>query len=336
MVLFLTSELVNSLLNMNDVVEIVEQSYKLLGLGSIRMLPRINLDSEHTPGFLKLLPGNISGLNVGGVYVYTSGTHQGVQKIVLLFDEQTGALKAILEADRVSWMRTGATSAVATKYLARQDAKVVGIIGSGRQARSQLIAINVVRRIELAKVYSPNPDHRLQYCRDMEALLDIKVVPVEEPREAVLGSDIISTATKSKSPVFDGNWVENGTHINAIGAHYPDQHEVDETTVKRSTVIVDSRQRALKEEGELLIPIGKGMITKEHIHAELADIVVGRVIGRQSAEDITLFTSGGMASEYIVTATRIYERAVRKGLGQKLNIKRDDSLPRALYSKREK
>jgi ornithine cyclodeaminase/alanine dehydrogenase len=336
MVLFINSEDVKTLFDMGDFVEAIEESYKLLGHGEISMLPRINVDSKKTRGFLKLLPANVSGLNMGGLQVYTSGTDKGVQKIIPIFDLQSGALKAIIEADRVSWMRTGAASAVATKYLARQDAKVVGIFGSGRQARSQLLAISVVRKIEKVKVYSPKSEHRLQYCREMEKLLSVEVVPVEGPIKAVVGSDIISTATLSKKPVFDGNWIENGTHINAIGAHYPDQQEVDETAVMRSKFVVDSRERALKEEGELLIPIRKGIIKDTHIYAELADIVAEKVKGRQNAEDITLFTSGGMASECIVAAARIYEKAISNHVGQHLNIKRDDSLPRALYSKREK
>ena len=336
MVVFINSEDVKSLFDMGDFVEAIEESYKLLGQGEVSMLPRINVDSKKTRGFLKLLPGNVAGMNMGGLQVYTSGTDQGVQKIIVIFDLETGALKAIIEADRFSWMRTGATSAVATKYLARQDAKVVGIFGSGRQARSQLLAISVIRKVEKVKVYSPKLEHRLQYCQEMEKLLGVEVVPVEEPRKAVTGSDIISTATMSKKPVFDGNWIEKGTHINAIGAHYPDQQEVDETAVLRSKFVVDSRERALKEEGELLIPIRKGIITDAHIYAELADIVAGKAKGRQSAEDITLFTSGGMASECIVAAARIYEKAVSNGVGQQLNIRRDYSLPRALYSKRGK
>jgi ornithine cyclodeaminase/alanine dehydrogenase-like protein (mu-crystallin family) len=213
---------------------------------------------------------------------------------------------------------------------------VVGILGSGRQARSQLLAINVVSKIKKVKVYSPKPEHCLQYCREMEKLIDREVVPVKDPIEAVKGSDIISTATMSKTPVFDGSWIENGTHINAIGAHYPDQQEMDETAVMRSKFVVDSKERALKEEGELLIPIQKGIITEAHIYAELGDIVSGKVIGRQNAEDITLFSSGGMASECVVAAARIYEKAINSGAGQQLNVHRDESLPRAIYSKREK
>jgi ornithine cyclodeaminase/alanine dehydrogenase-like protein (mu-crystallin family) len=255
---------------------------------------------------------------------------------MVLFDDETGELKAIIEGDRLSWMKTGAASAVATKYLAREDAEVIGIIGSGRQARSQLMAINTVRKIRLAKVYSPNLDHCLRFKKDMAELLGIEVLPVDDAIKAVAGSDIVCTATTSKKPVFYGDWIEKGMHINAIGSHYPNHHEVDETTVANSKVVVDSRERALEEEGELLIPISKGIITKEHIYAELGDVVLGRIEGRTIPDEVTLFTSGGIASEYIVTAIRIYEKAVREGVGQKLDIRTDDSIPKALYSKRQK
>jgi ornithine cyclodeaminase/alanine dehydrogenase-like protein (mu-crystallin family) len=336
MVMLLTSEDIRRVFDVNDFVGAVEESYRLLGLGAIRMLPRINVDSEHLPGFLKLLPCNISSLNIGGVLVYTAGNDQGIEKIVLLYDEETGALKAVIEGNRLSWLRTGASSAVATKYLAREDAEVIGIIGSGRQARSQLMAIHTVRKLKLVKVYSPNPDHRLQYCKEMAELLGVEVIPVNEAKDAVIGSDILSTATTSKKPILDGDWIEKGTHINAIGAHYPDQAEVDETTIKKSKVIVDSRERALKEEGELLIPISKGVITKEHIYAELGDIVAGKAGGRKSPEEITFFTSGGMASEYLVPAAKILEKALKEGIGQELHFEGFDTVPKALYSKRKK
>lgn len=336
MILFITSEDVKSIFDMQDFIDAVEESYRLLGQDAVQMLPRIYLDSKQRPGFLKLMPANVAGLNIGGLQVYTSGTHQGVQKVILLFDGLTGALKAVLEADRVSWMRTGAASGVATKYLARKDARVVGIFGSGRQARSQLWAISAVRNIERVHVYSPDIAHRREYCREMEKRLGIEVVPAKEAAEAVRGVDIISTATTARHPVFNGGWVADGTHINAIGAHYPDRHEVDENTVARSRYVADSRERALKEEGELLIPMAKGVITAGHIHAELADVVVGRTVGRESDRDITLFSSGGIASEVMVTAARIYARALSRGVGRELKIPRDDSLPRALYTKRRR
>ena len=336
MVRLITSKDIKQLFDVKDFVETVEESYKLVGSGSVKTLPRINLDSEHTSGFLKLLPCNVSSLKMGGVLVYTVGNGQGIEKIVLLFDEETGGLETIIEGNRLSWMRTGAASAVATKYLAREDAEVIGIIGSGRQARSQLMAINTVRKIRLVKVYSPNPDHRLRYCKEMAELLGLEILPVNEAKDALIGSDVVSTTTTSKKPVFDGDWIEKGTHINAIGAHYADHREMDETIIKKSKVIVDSRERALKEEGELLIPISKGIIAKEHIYAELGDIVAGRVEGRKKAEEITLFTSGGVANEYIVSAVKIFKKAVREGIGKELDIKRDDSIPKALRSKREK
>jgi alanine dehydrogenase len=337
MVLLLTSQDVKSLFDVKEFVDAAEESYKLVGLGMAKMLPRIHLDSDQTPGFLKLQPCTSTSLKIGGVHVYTVGglgADQGIEKVVLLFNEETGELAAIIEADLLSWMKTGAVAAVATKYLARENAEIVGMIGSGRQARGLLMALNSVKRIKRVKVYSPNRDHLLHYCNEMSKALDLDVVPVSHAKEAVVGSDIISTTTSSKSPVFDGHWIEEGTHINAIGSHYPGQREVDEATITRSKVVVDSRDRALKEEGELLIPLRQGVITEDHIYGELGDIVAGKREGRKTAREITLFTSGGIASEYILIGARIYEKALNEGVGQLLNIKMDDSVPKALYSKR--
>lgn len=337
MAILLTSTDVKSLFEMKDFIEIVEECYKLMGLGLMKMLPRIHMDSKDTSNFLTFMPCTFYNQNTCGVFVYTRGNHQDIQKIILLFDTNTGGWKAIIEADRLSWMKTGASSAVATKYLARENAKTVGMIGSGRQARSQLMAIHLVRKIKLVKVYSPHQEHRLQYCKEMSELLDIEVIGVNEVKEAVLGLDIISTATTSKIPVFDGNWIEKGIHINAIGSHSKSQREVDETTVRKSKVVVDSRERALQEEGELLIPIDRGVITRDHIYAELGDIVAGRLIGREKPEEITLFTSGGISAEYTFIAAKVYEKALMKGIGQELDIQKDDSVPKAyknLSSKR--
>ena len=335
-VILISSEDIKALFDVKDFVEVVEESYKMLGLGDIRMLPRINLDSEHTPGFLKLLPCTAGSLNMGGVLVYTVGNDQGIDKIVLLFDEKSGGLEAVVEGNRLSWMRTGAASAVATKYLAREDAEVIGIVGSGRQAKSQLMAISTVRKIKLVKVYSPNQEHRVRYCREMSELLGLEMLPVNSVKDAVIGSAVISTTTTSKKPVFDGAWIERGTHINAIGAHYPDQREVDDTTIKRSKIIVDSRERALMDEGELLIPMARGIISKEDIYAELGEIVAGKKRGREGADEITLFTSGGIASEYIVSAVKIFRKAAAEGVGKPLEISRDDAVPKGLYSKKDK
>jgi alanine dehydrogenase len=255
------------------------------------------------------------------------------QKVILLFDITSGNIQAVIESDRIGWLVPGAASAVATKYLAKKQAKIMGILGSGRQARSQLFAISFVRDLELVKVYSPQKNHREKYCEEMRELLGLNVIPVDSPNEAIRGSDIISTTTNSITPIFSGNLIEIGTHINAIGAHYPDRREIDSLCIQRSKVIVDSRDRALREEGELLIPISEGVIEPSHIYAELGEIIAGRKQGRLNEEEITLFLSGAIAIEYVAIGIRAYQEAQKKGIGQKLRVEKDPTIPDSLYLK---
>jgi alanine dehydrogenase len=256
--------------------------------------------------------------------------------VILLFDINSGDLQAIIEADRIGWMVPGAVSAVATKYLSKKEDKIMGMFGSGRQAKSQLSAISSVRNLELVKVYSPQENHREKYCEEMRKLHGLNVIPVDSPGEAIRGSDIISTTTNSITPVFDGNLIEPGIHINAIGAHYPDRREIDSVCIQRSKVIVDSTDRALKEEGELLIPISEGVIKADHIYGELGEIIAGKKQGRLDEKEITLFLSGAISIEYVAVAKSIYQKAQEKGIGQELWVEGDPKVPRSLYSKREK
>jgi len=241
-----------------------------------------------------------------------------VQKVMLLFSTEDGRLLSILEADWISWMRTGATSGVATKYLAQNDARCAGIFGTGKQARSQLMAVAAVRPIERALVYSPTPSRRKQYATDMSNRLGIAVQAVDAP-EAILGeADVICTATTSRTPVFDGEQVRQGVLVNAIGQHYPDRREVDSALVARSRIVVDDRKRALQEDGELLIPLQAGELAEAKIEATLGEVVAGLKTGR-TGDEITLFTSGGIASEVLAVAAGVYEVAEREGLGQEID-----------------
>jgi ornithine cyclodeaminase/alanine dehydrogenase-like protein (mu-crystallin family) len=321
---------------MENYIETVENAYLQMGQGEVTMLPRINVDSSRIRGFLKILPASLSKLGVTGIHIYSVGENGTFQKVILLFDINSGDLQAIIEADRIGWMVPGAVSAVATKYLSKKEAKIMGIFGSGRQAKSQLFAISFVRNLELVQVYSPQKNHREKYCEEMGKLHGLNVIPVDSPNEAIQGSEIISTTTNSITPIFNGDLIEIGTHINAIGAHYPDRREIDSVGIQRSKVVVDSRDRALREEGELLIPISEGVIKPSHIYAELGEIIAGRKQGRLNEKEITLFLSGAISIEYVAVAKSIYQKAQEKGIGQELWVEGDPKVPRSLYSKREK
>lgn len=333
MALFLTSHDVALLLGIGDYVDVLERAYKDLGRGVSNMLPRIKVDAAQRSGFLKILPAALSEAGVAGIHAYTGGGQGDFLKVILLFDIQSGNLQAIMEADRIGWLTPGAVSAVATKYLARKDARVMGIIGSGRQARAQLLALSCVRDLELVRVYSPEKEHREAFCADMGKTLNLRVIPACSPEEAISGADIVVTATNARTPVFDGRRIPAGTHINAIGAHDPRRREVDGVCVLRSKVIADSLERALKEEGALFLAAEEGLIELPHVYGELGEIVAGNKPGRVDSEEITLFLSGATAVEYVAIGAEVYRRAREKGMGQQLSLTRDDDVPRSLYVK---
>ena len=336
MVHFLSSQEIDPLLSMKDYIETIESAYQQMGQGGTTMLPRIKLDTSRKPGFLKILPASFSELAVAGIHAYTVSGIGTFTKVIFLFDTNTGDLQAVIESDRIGWLVPGALSAVATKYLAKKGAKVMAIFGSGRQAKSQLPAVALVRDLELIKVYSPQKKHRDQYCEEMRNLLNLNVLPVDSPEEAVKGSEIISTTSNSSTPVFDGNLIEQGTHINAIGAHDPDRRELDSVSVQRSKLVADSKDRVLKEEGEVLIPIKEGLIKPDHIYGELGEVIAGKKQGRKDEKEITLFLSGGIGIEYVAIAARIYQLALKEKIGQELHLGRDPAVPSSLYIKLRK
>lgn len=334
MAVFLTSREVGLLLGVRDYIEILEQAYDQLGKGESSMLPRIKLDASQRKGFLKILPAALSGAGMAGIHAYTGGGRGDFLKVILLYDIASGNLEAIIEADRIGWLAPGAASAVATKYLAGKDARIMAVFGSGRQAKSQLLAISCVRDLELVKVYSPLKEHRDAYCEEMGKRLNLSVIPALSPEEAVEGAHLISVATNTRTPVFNGKLINPGVHINAIGAHDPGRREVDETCIMRSKVIVDSRERALQEEGALLIPMGEGLIGPTHVYGELGEIVAGKKAGRINNEEITIFLSGAVSVEYVAIGAEVYRRAGEKGLGQHLSLTRDGDVPQSLYIKK--
>ena len=333
MALFLTSHDVALLLGIEDYVDVLERAYLDLGRGVSSMLPRIKVDAAQRSGFLKILPAALSEAGIAGIHAYTGGGKGDFLKVILLFDIPTGNLQAVMEADRLGWLTPGAVSAVATKYLARKDARILGILGSGRQARAQLMGLACVRDLELVRVYSPDKQHREAFCADMATALNLRVIPVPSAEEAISGADIVAAATNARTPVFEGRHIVAGTHINAIGAHDPRRREVDGLCVQQSKVIADSLERALKEEGALFLAADEGLIELPHVYGELGEIVAGKKPGRVDNEEITLFLSGATAIEYAAIGAEVYRRAKEKGMGQQLSLTKDDDVPRSLYVK---
>jgi ornithine cyclodeaminase/alanine dehydrogenase len=327
MVLFLSRKDVEACLTMEDTLEAVENAFREHGLGTVNMPLRSAIRLEKSKGTTLFMPAYIEtmgaiGIKVVSVYSenpskYSLPTTLGV---VILTDARNGEIRAIMDGTFLTAMRTGAASGVATKYLARKDSNELGIVGTGVQGRTQVIAMTKVRTIKKVKAYDIDRDRREHFCKEVSNELRIQISPVDNAEKAVRGSDIVITASTSKTPILNGDWLNEGTHVNAIGAHTPDARELDNTTMKRAKVIVDSREAALKEAGDFIIPISQGFITPDQIHAELGEVVTGKKAGRTNDLDITVFKSLGLAIQDISTASKVFDMATKKGLGKKLTI----------------
>jgi len=243
-----------------------------------------------------------------------------IQAAYLLNDPTTGELLALMDGILLTAMRTGATSALATKYLSRKNSETLGIIGAGAQAPFQAEAISKVRPIRRMLVYDKDRKIAENFSGSVSNSLRIPVHVMASPREVVIDSDILVTVTTSTTPVFDGHDLKGGTHINAVGAYTPEMRELDDLTVRKSKVVVDTYEGCMAEAGDLLIPIRNGKFSKENIHADLGEIVVGQKPARTSEDEITLFESVGFALEDLVTAQLAYQRAKEKGMGLKFAL----------------
>ncbi len=321
MALFLTEREVERLLDMGTALEAVEEAFRHYGSGAASNRPRTRLLVPG--GVLHVMSAAIPAMGAMGLKSYST-FRSGNRFLFLLYSTETGELLSIMEADRLGQVRTGAASGVATKYLAREDADTIGIFGTGWQAEAQLEAICAVRRIKTIKAYSRNPANRERFCHKMSALLGIEVRAVESPEEAARGAGVIVTATTAKEPVLKGEWLEPGTHINAVGVNWANRRELDEAAVRRADlIVVDSKEQSEIESGDLLPLLKSGTLSWDRIR-ELGEIVAGRFAWkRSSAEQITLFKSHGIAIEDVAAAIRVYHLARERGLGTEVPIGAD-------------
>jgi ornithine cyclodeaminase/alanine dehydrogenase len=268
------------------------------------------LEKENSFGtkIISVFPGNLSlGLST-------------LQSVYLLNDPTTGEVLALMDGILLTAMRTGAASALATKYLSRKDAKTLGIIGTGAQAPYQAEAISEVRSIRRILVY--DKDHRAadDFSETVSKNLKIPVRIMATARDVVIDSDVLVTVTTSTVPVLDGHDLKTGTHINAVGAYTPEMRELDDLTIGKSKIVVDTYEGCMAEAGDLLIPIKSGKISKEKIHADLAEIVLRQKPARVNEDEITLFESVGFALEDLVTARLAYQRAKEKRMGLEFRL----------------
>jgi alanine dehydrogenase len=314
-VLLLSEDDVRRLLTMDMALEAVEQVLRKQALDEAHNIPRTRAQTDHA--MLHVLSGAAKTMGIMGYKAYST-TRKGAHFHVGLFDGKTGALQALIQADYLGQMRTGAASGVATQYMARHDAEEVGLFGAGKQARTQLLAICKVRKVRHVHVYSPNEERRVQFVREMREVCGCDIDPVPRPELAAQDKDIVITATSSREPVLSGNWIAEGTHLNVIGSNFLGKAEVDAVAVRRcESIIVDSKDQARLEAGDFVQALEEGSIHWADVH-ELGQVIVGRFTGRAHAQDVTMFKSLGIALEDIAVAAKVYAKALETGAGKNI------------------
>jgi alanine dehydrogenase len=324
MILVLSESDVVNALSMSDGVRLVEQALQQHAVGGGVVMPRISADLPGNGGAFRVMSAIVPELGFFGLKTLTGypgrRTPGETYFAILLFSCDNGALRAVIAGNRLTGIRTGAATGVAARHLARPDARVLGVIGAGVQARYQVAALREVRPLTEVRIFDIDAAKADLFAREIEADLQVACRPVMTAREAVAGCDLVVTITTSKTPVIDGHWIEEGAHVTGAGSNTPAKRELDDTTFQRSKLVVDFKDQALQEAGDLLQAIRSGAIGEDHIHAEIGEIITERKVGRASDREITLFKSVGMAIEDLTTASFAYQQALAMGLGTYIQL----------------
>jgi alanine dehydrogenase len=317
MALLLREGDVISLLEMPGNIMVLEHAFGALAQGNAVNQPRTRLVQDK--GVMNLLAAAVPSIGVVGFKTYTA-FRSGMRALVMLFSLQDGHLLSTIEADFLGRMRTGATSGLATKFLARPDASIVGLIGAGKQAYTQVLGVCAVRHIRIVYVYSRRLPECESFCNELMHRLSIEVRPVPSARQAIEDADIVITATTSPEPVLPGDWLKSGCHINAIGSNWANRRELDLATLQRSRVIVtDSQEQACVEAGDFIIPANERLFDWSKV-SDLGDVVADHGPKRELASDITLYKGVGIALEDVATAAHVYSLAREQGIGKEIDL----------------
>lgn len=313
-------------LPMRDAIEVVKKAFVQLSAGRATVPNRIQIEVPEHNGTTLIMPGYLKDdqqMAVKIVSVFPDNPSMGLPSIdalVVVVDPKTGVCSSILEGSTLTALRAGAATGAATELLARQDASTAAIFGAGVQGRTQLEAVCAARDVTEAWIYDVNGESAENFASEMNRQLSIPVNVAKDPSEAVKNADIICTVTTSANPVFDDGDLQKGAHINAAGVYKTHMREIPPETVQRARVVVDSFQACMEEAGDLVIPIRDGLISEDHIYAEIGEIAAGAKTGRQKNDEITLFKSVGIAVQDVAAAAAVLENAKRLNLGSRIEI----------------
>lgn len=314
---------IENLIAMPEAIAAMEEVFAALTEKEAEVPGRTVVTLDRSDGSVLFMPGYVKstgGVGLKVVSVFPANAARGIPVIsaqIMLCDPQTGEVNAILEGGYITALRTAATTAVATKHLAREDACNLGVFGAGVQAKSQIEAHREVRKLERITLYDIDRTKAEVLAQHFQLLCgeSCQCSAAKSPEELLTLSDIIITATTSETAVFRGDSLVKGTHINAIGSYKPHIREVDDATIRRSRIFVDSYEHALREAGDLIVPLKNGVIGEHHILGELGELVLGRKKGRETTDEITFFKCVGIAVQDIAIAQRVLEKAVHGNIG---------------------
>ncbi|HUE03057.1 MAG TPA: ornithine cyclodeaminase family protein [Bryobacteraceae bacterium] len=321
MTLCLSEADVRAVLSMADLTGAMETALAAFSAGRVVQPVRTVVEMGDA-AFFAAMPGFLREPAVlGAKLVAVMGANQARglpthRAAILLLDPETGGLVALMDGRLITEMRTAAVSAVSAKYMARADAGVLAILGSGVQARSHLAALTAERRFREVRAWSPTPAHLRQFAAES----DVPVSACPDAAEAVRGADIVVLATASVAPVIEDSWVTPGAHVVSVGACRPTHREMDPALVARARLVVDSRASAFAESGDIVLGLREGRFAPDHVVAELGEVISGRVPGRVAEAEITVFKSLGLAVEDLAAADLVYQRARELGKGIEIDL----------------
>ena len=323
MIVFLSEIDVQRAITMPEALTIVEGAFRDYACGDATMLPRISQTLPGTAGMFRILGAILPAQKMFGLKTLTGFPGRRLENevyfAILLFEMGTGALRAVVSANYLTGLRTGAASGVAAKYLARKDASSIGIIGTGVQGWYQAEALCAVRNIRTAKVFARDKRKTDEFATRLKQELGVEARVVSSPREVVQGSDLVVTATTATVPLVEGAWLEDGVHVSGIGANARTKRELEATCFKRARVVADSREHVLEESGDLRAAVESGVVNPDVVYAELGELAAGLKEGRSNPKEITIFKSVGIAVQDMAVAAFVFESATRRGLGTQLD-----------------
>lgn len=327
-VLLLKAEEVRRALPMKEAIEAMKNAYAALSDGRAVVPLRTRLPIPNSEALSFFMPAYVTAsdeqaLAIKVVSLFPTNPGRGlayIQAAVLVFDADTGRAIALLEGSALTAIRTGAAGGAAIELLARPDSRVAAIFGAGAQGRTQLEAACAARPIEAAYIVDADPGKANVFAEEMRDRLHTDIRVAQTAREALANADIICTATTSFMPVFEDQDLRAGTHISAVGSYTPDMQEVPAETLQRARIFVDSRSASLEEAGDLIQPLRLGLFDETHIRGELGEVVLGRIPGRQSEEEITYFKSVGIAVQDALAAQVALKNARKMNIGQEVDF----------------